>query len=72
MMPKNSSIIQITSLGQKFGFKKNPSYQISKAGLSTYKISCCGSSRKKIRVNNVCPGYIKTNMTKKVFKSKKI
>ena len=33
MMPKNSSIIQITSLGQKFGFKKNPSYQISKAGL---------------------------------------
>ena len=34
MMPKNSSIIQITSLGQKFGFKGNPSYQISKAGLA--------------------------------------
>ena len=24
-------------------------------------------AEKKIRVNNVCPGYIKTNMTKKSF-----
>ena len=26
----------------------------------------------KIRVNNICPGYIKTNMTKKSFRNKKL
>ncbi len=72
MMPKNSSIVQITSLGQKFGFKANPSYQISKAGLA--QLTRCAAvdfEKKKIRVNNVCPGYIKTKMTSKSFKSPK-
>ena len=70
MMPKNSSIIQITSLGGKFGFKDNPSYQISKAGLTQLtKCTAIDLAKKKIRVNNVCPGYIKTNMTKKSFKN---
>jgi len=72
MMPKNSSIVQITSLGQKFGFKNNPSYQISKAGLSQLtKCAAVDFAQKKIRVNNVCPGYIKTNMTKKSYQNSK-
>lgn len=72
MMPINSSIIQITSLGSKLGFKNNPSYQISKAALA--QITKCGAvdfKKKKIRFNSICPGYIKTNMTKKSYNSKK-
>ena len=72
MMPKNSSIIQITSLGQKFGFSNNPSYQISKAGLA--QLTRCAAfdlKKRKIRVNNICPGYIKTKMTIKSFNNPK-
>ncbi len=72
MMPKNSSIIQITSLGQKFGFSNNPSYQISKAGLA--QLTRCAAfdlKKRKIRVNNICPGYIKTKMTIKSYNNSK-
>ena len=72
IMSKNSSIIQITSLGSKLGFKNNPSYQISKAALA--QLTRCAAvdfKSKKIRFNNICPGYDKTNMTEKSFKSKK-
>lgn len=72
IMGNNSSIIQITSLGSKLGFKNNPSYQISKAALA--QLTRCAAvdfKSKKIRFNNICPGYIKTNMTKKSYKSKK-
>jgi NAD(P)-dependent dehydrogenase (short-subunit alcohol dehydrogenase family) len=42
----------------------NPSYQVSKAGLSqlTRSISV-DYSKDGIRANNVVPGYIKSNMT---------
>jgi len=72
IMSGNSSIIQITSLGSRLGFKNNPSYQISKAALA--QLTRCAAvdfKSKKIRFNNICPGYIKTNMTKKSYKSKK-
>ena len=71
-MNSNSSVIQITSLGSKLGFKNNPSYQISKAALA--QLTRCAAvdfKDKKIRFNNICPGYIKTNMTKKSYESKK-
>lgn len=72
IMPKNSAVIQITSLGSKFGFKNNPSYQISKAGLAQLaKCAAIDFQKKKIRFNNICPGYIKTNMTIQSFKNKK-
>lgn len=58
------SIINITSLGAHQGFPMNPSYQVSKAGLSqlTKSISV-DYSKDGIRANNVVPGYIKSNMT---------
>ena len=60
----NLSIINITSLGAHQGFPMNPSYQVSKAGLSqlTKSISV-DYSKYGIRANNVVPGYIKSNMT---------
>jgi len=72
IMNSNSFIIRITSLGYKLGFKDKPSYQISKAALA--QLTRCAAvdfKDKKIRFNNICPGYIKTNMTKKSYKFKK-
>lgn len=62
------SIVNITSLGAHLGFPLNPSYQISKAGVEqltkafAFDWGCEG-----IRVNSVCPGYIKTEMTSKSY-----
>jgi NAD(P)-dependent dehydrogenase (short-subunit alcohol dehydrogenase family) len=63
-MNSKLSIINITSLGAHQGFPMNPSYQVSKAGLSqlTRSISV-DYSKNGIRANNVVPGYIKSNMT---------
>ena len=50
----------------------NPAYNVSKAGLQNLSYSLAMDFRKhKIRVNNICPGYIKTKMTKKSFSNKK-
>ena len=62
------SIINVTSLGAELGFPNNPSYQISKAGLrQATKAIARDWGNSNIRVNNLCPGYIKTNMTKKSY-----
>ena len=58
------SIVNITSLGAHFGFRDNPWYQISKAGLSqATKCLALDMVDSGIRVNNLVPGYIKTSMT---------
>ena len=70
---KKGSVINITSLSAERGFKGNPSYQVSKAGLKQLtKALACDWGQKNIRINNVCPGYIKTPMTMKSFKSPKL
>ncbi len=74
IMAKNKigSIINITSLGAHQGFKGNPSYQISKSGIRQLTKSLARDWGKYgIRVNNICPGYIKTSMTSKSFNNKK-
>lgn len=74
MMAKNKqgSIINITSLGATFGFSKNPSYQISKAGLKQLSKSIAVDwGSKGIRCNNISPGYINSGMTKKSFHKSK-
>ena len=75
IMSKNNkgSIINITSITAERGFAGNPSYQISKASLKQYTKSLANDwGSKNIRANNVCPGYIKTPMTIKNYKVKKL
>ena len=65
---KNGSIINITSLGAHQGFESNPSYQVSKSGLSQLTRAMAKDyGNFGIRVNSICPGYIKTNMTIKSY-----
>lgn len=67
------SIVNITSINSKLAFENNPSYQVSKAGLSSLTRSLAKDlSNKNIRVNSIAPSYIKTNMTKKSYKNNKL
>ena len=64
------SIINITSLGAEFGFPANPAYQVSKADLKQFSKSLAMDFGKfGVRVNNVCPGYIRTSMTEKGYQN---
>ena len=66
----NGSIINITSIGSKMGFPGNPSYVASKGGLMTLtKAFANDLGLDNIRVNNIAPGYIKTDMTKLSFEN---
>jgi NAD(P)-dependent dehydrogenase (short-subunit alcohol dehydrogenase family) len=72
-MNENSSIINITSIGSMLGFPNNPGYIASKGGvMALTKALAIDLSPKSIRVNNIVPGYIKTDMTHKSFKDKKM
>lgn len=58
------SIINITSLSAKYGFPNNPAYCASKGGLRVLSRQLALDWGKYgIRVNNVSPGYVRTNMT---------
>lgn len=62
------SIINITSIGSEIGFPNNPGYIASKGGLRMLtKALAYDYSKFKIRVNNIAPGYIKTDMTASSF-----
>ena len=51
----------------------NVSYNVSKSGLNALTMSIAHDFAKhKIRVNSICPGYIKTDMTKKSYSSKRL
>ena len=70
---KNGSIINITSLNAEIAFPKNPSYVASKGGLKMVgKALAKDWGKYGIRVNNLGPGYIKTDMTKKSYSNKKL
>jgi NAD(P)-dependent dehydrogenase (short-subunit alcohol dehydrogenase family) len=72
-MKKNGgSIINITSLNSELGFPNNPAYVSMKGGLKQLTKSLAVDLGKyNIRVNNLGPGYIKTNMTKGSWKNRR-
>jgi len=73
MKKKGGSIINITSLSAQLGFKDNVAYVASKGGLKLMSKALANDFAKlKIRVNNIGPGYIKTNMTLKSWKNKRL
>ena len=69
---KLPTIINITSLGAHKGFPNNIAYTSSKGALRQMTKSLAYDlSKYNIRVNSVCPGYIKTKMTLKSQKDPK-
>ena len=70
---QNGSIINITSLNAELAFPKNPAYVASKGGLKMLtKALALDWGIYGIRVNNLGPGYIKTEMTKKSYSNKNL
>ena len=65
MRQSGGSIINITSLNAELAFPDNPAYVATKGGLKQLTKSLARDLGKyQIRVNNIGPGYIRTNMTK--------
>ena len=70
MKKRGGSIVNVTSLNSELGFSNNPGYVSSKGALKMLtKSFCVDYSKYKIRINNIGPGYIKTQMTKKKFQN---
>ena len=70
MKQSGGSIINITSLNSELGFPNNPAYISTKGGLKQLtKSLAVDLGEYNIRVNNLGPGYIKTNMTKLGWKN---
>ena len=65
MRMTGGSIINITSLNSELAFPNNPAYVSAKGGLKQLtKSLALDLGKYNIRVNNLGPGYIRTNMTK--------
>ncbi len=70
---KKGSIINITSINAELGFPNNPAYVASKGGLKMLtKALARDWGINGIRVNNIGPGYMKTEMTKKSYSNEKL
>lgn len=70
---KSGSIINITSINAEKGFPNNPGYIASKGGLKMLtKAFARDWGQFGIRVNNLGPGYIVTDMNKKSYNNSKI
>ena len=66
---EGGSVVNIGSLASELGFPGNVAYCASKGGVKQLtKALAVELAHSDIRVNSVCPGYIKTNMTSKSWK----
>ncbi len=66
--PGGGSIINVTSIGSVLGFPDNPGYVAAKGGLRMLtRALAMDLADKRIRVNNLAPGYIRTEMTEASF-----
>lgn len=64
------SIINFTSISSELAMPDNPAYNSSKAGLKHLtKSLAVDLSKFGIRINNISPGYTRTQMTKKSWKN---
>ena len=71
MLKKNSAVINIASIGGQIGGDLAPHYASAKAGvISLTKSFARIFSKKKVRVNCISPGVIKTKMVNKMIKKK--
>jgi NAD(P)-dependent dehydrogenase (short-subunit alcohol dehydrogenase family) len=69
----NGSIVNITSLGAELAFPDNLAYVTLKGGLKMLtKYYAKSMGKYGIRVNNIGPGYIKTDMTRVSYLNKNI
>ena len=67
-MKEGDVIINITSICANLAFPNNPGYHASKGGLAAITRSLAYDlSGKGVRVNNIVPGYIRTQMTEESF-----
>ena len=65
---EGGSIINITSLGAELGLSNVPGYVASKGGLKQLtKTLAFDWAKYRIRVNNIGPGYMKTDMTRRSY-----
>ena len=70
---KSGVIINITSINSELGFPDNPAYSAFKGALKQLTKSLALDLGKfGIRVNNVGPGYFRTQMTKKSWENSKL
>ncbi|MGN1141803.1 MAG: SDR family NAD(P)-dependent oxidoreductase [Oliverpabstia sp.] len=64
------SIINVTSIHQKVPVRTNGSYCMSKASLSMYtKVAALELAKENIRVNNLAPGAILTDMNREIVEA---
>ena len=62
------SIVNVTSIGSVLGFPGNPAYVASKGALRMLtRALALDLAPDKIRVNNLAPGYVRTDMTEASF-----
>jgi NAD(P)-dependent dehydrogenase (short-subunit alcohol dehydrogenase family) len=63
-MAQGGAIINITSIGSVLGFPDNPGYVAAKGGVRMLtRALAIDLAPRRIRVNNLAPGYIRTEMT---------
>ncbi len=70
---KNGSIINVSSVSGQYGGPRTAHYAASKAGLiSLNQVAARFFSKHKVRCNSLVPGFVKSEMTQKALKSKKM